>query len=584
MPPSNVATSSSNAIVTITTTATAGAGASTLDPAAITDPVPAPSHLSLTVGGSSISHKGKERSPASDQPSATEIPFPVGRAPSYFDRYPRQMSHPTPQRHNPHGRAMRTLASSTSTLHSDLSSNSNFANVTLTGSSGRSDLHLSSSRHTHTHTDDLVLKSPPPRRRSRRVSNRRSSGEHRSDHSYLRISDSSSLTQIETPPQTPIDLSAPRPLFDPFSVVVSAPVSGVETMDALVDGMNNFGKDDMFMGSGGISRPTRSKDKFHPLFQPPLPTPPPGVTLGGGLSRKVSSKSRVSRHDDGADTDNDADDDDEMQPRTTKTLSARQSSRPKVARPTSPTVTAGSSLPRSTDSSPPPSPVPSRSDTKSVTPSISDIIRAYAPLGQQARSRLSTARDSIKVSSHDHETVYEEQESEPEPVSAAEEAELVSRTSVDSIAEEVRTTLRNQTTSPVVQAPALSSQSSRSRHSFMSEQSAPGSPWSEGRRTTPHVGADPSEETAMVDVTPPRTQSQAIAEYLRSVRLTTLLKLTRPPHASVENPLVVSLSDLGSSTGYPLVVFLGLGGVRYISGLYDEMAECLGIRLITIDR
>jgi hypothetical protein len=228
--------------------------------------------------------------------------------------------------------------------------------------------------------------------------------------------------------------------------------------------------------------------------------------------------------------------------------------------------------------------VPSRSDTKSITPSISEIIRAYAPLEQQARSRLST-RDSIKASSHGHETVYEEQESEPEPVSAAEEAELVSRTSVDSIAEEVRMTLRNQTTSPVVQAFALSSQSSRSRHSFMSEQSVPGSAWSEGRRTSPsHVGADLSQETTTVDVTPPRTQSQAIAEYLRSVRLTTLLKLTRPPHASVDNPLVVSLSDLGSSTGYPLVIFLGLGGVRYISGLYDEMAECLGIRLITIDR
>lgn len=581
MPPSDVATPSSNAtgIVTITTTATAGARASTLDPAATTAapaPTAAPSHLSLTVGGS---YKGKERSPASDQPSATEIPFPVGRAPSYFDRYPRQMSHPTPQRHNPHERAMRTLAS-TSTLHSDLSSNSNFANVTLTGSSGRSDLHLSSFRYTH--TDDLVLKSPPPRRRSRRVSNRRSSGEHRPD---LRISDSSSLTQIETPPQTPIDQSAPRPLFDPFSVVVSAPVSGVETMDALVDGMNNFGKDDMFMGSGGISsRPTRGKDKFHPLYQPPLPTPPPGVTLGGGLSRKASSKSRVSRHDDGADADNDADDDDETRPRIIKTHSARQSSRPKVATPTSPTVTAGSSLPRSTNITPPPSPVPSRSDTKSITPSISEIIRAYAPLEQQARSRLST-RDSIKASSHGHETVYEEQESEPEPVSAAEEAELVSRTSVDSIAEEVRMTLRNQTTSPVVQAFALSSQSSRSRHSFMSEQSVPGSAWSEGRRTSPsHVGADLSQETTTVDVTPPRTQSQAIAEYLRSVRLTTLLKLTRPPHASVDNPLVVSLSDLGSSTGYPLVIFLGLGGVRYISGLYDEMAECLGIRLITIDR
>jgi hypothetical protein len=266
-----------------------------------------------------------------------------------------------------------------------------------------------------------------------------------------------------------------------------------------------------------------------------------------------------------------------------KTLAARQSFHSGVTRPISPAATTGSSLPRSRDSSPPPSSLLSRSDSKSVAPSISEIIRAYAPPEQQSRS---TARNSMRASSHGHETVYEEHEPEPEPVSAAEEAELVSRTSVDSIAEEVRATLRNQTTSPVVQAPALSSQSSRSRHSFMSERSSvPGSPWSESRRTTPsHSGADPVEEMATADFAPPPTQSQAIAGYLRSVRLTTLLKLTRSPHASLENPLVVSLSDLGSSTGYPLVVFLGLGGVRYISGLYDEMAECLGIRLITIDR
>ena len=118
----------------------------------------------------------------------------------------------------------------------------------------------------------------------------------------------------------------------------------------------------------------------------------------------------------------------------------------------------------------------------------------------------------------------------------------------------------------------------------MSEHSVPGSPWPDGRRAMPSQnGEDPSQQVAAVEFTP-SSQSQAIAEYLRSVRLTTLLKLTRSPHASKENPLVVSLSDLGSSTGYPLVIFLGLGGVRYVSGLYDEMAECLGIRLITIDR
>ncbi|KZT74780.1 alpha/beta-hydrolase, partial [Daedalea quercina L-15889] len=66
--------------------------------------------------------------------------------------------------------------------------------------------------------------------------------------------------------------------------------------------------------------------------------------------------------------------------------------------------------------------------------------------------------------------------------------------------------------------------------------------------------------------------------------LTTLLPLTRFPHASKDRPLTVSLSDLGCRTGHPVVVFLGLGCVRHIMGLYDEMAECLNIRLITIDR
>ena len=188
----------------------------------------------------------------------------------------------------------------------------------------------------------------------------------------------SSFTQIETPPQSPIDLSTHRPIFEPYLVVVSAPIPGIETMDALIDGMNSFGKDDLFMGCIS-SRSTRTKERFHPHHQPPLPTPPPGVTLGGGLARRRSSNSRASHHDDGTDTGNDADEDNDARPRIIKLLAARQPSRSKVSRPTSP---AAASLPRSKDCTPPPSPQPSRSDTKSVrsvTPSISDIIRACAP-------------------------------------------------------------------------------------------------------------------------------------------------------------------------------------------------------------
>src|SRR5258708_1524754 len=85
-----------------------------------------------------------------------------------------------------------------------------------------------------------------------------------------------------------------RPFFDPLSVVISALISGVEMMDALVGGMNSFGKDDFFMVSGGISpSTTRDKDKFRPLYEPRLPIPPLGVTLGGGLSRRKSSTPRM---------------------------------------------------------------------------------------------------------------------------------------------------------------------------------------------------------------------------------------------------------------------------------------------------
>ena len=234
--PTSTATSVISSNDAATSTVIDTATTSTADPS---DPL-------LRVDGLSLVSKGKEKSSGSDQP---EIHFPIGRAPSYFDYYPRQMT--LQQRH---GRA-------TGSHHSDLSPISNVANVAVNRFSGRSDPLLSPSGSTH--NDDLVLKTPPPpRRRSRRVPPNRSSSEHRSELSHLRISDSSSFTQIETPPQSPIDLSTHRPIFDPFSVVVSAPIPGVETMDALVDGMNSFGKDDFFMGSGGISsRSTRTKER-----------------------------------------------------------------------------------------------------------------------------------------------------------------------------------------------------------------------------------------------------------------------------------------------------------------------------------
>ncbi|KAF8259772.1 hypothetical protein EI94DRAFT_1706845 [Lactarius quietus] len=238
----------------------------------------------------------------------------------------------------------------------------------------------------------------------------------------------------------------------------------------------------------------------------------------------MSSKSKASHLDEGADADNEADKEHKACPQPRKPPSlCHPSSRPKASHSTaSSLLTRGGSLSCSTNGSCPPLPQLSWSDShKKVPPSISEIICTYTPPQQQARSHPSAARDSMRSSNHGHQTAYEDElESEPEPVSAVEEAKLVSRTSVDSVAEEVNMMLHNQTTPP----------------SFKLPLSAP----------NPHTLNNSIDYSPQVHSFSPRINRQ-------------------------------------SPRRYPLVVFLGLGGVRYVSGLYDEMAECLGIRLITID-
>lgn len=46
----------------------------------------------------------------------------------------------------------------------------------------------------------------------------------------------------------------------------------------------------------------------------------------------------------------------------------------------------------------------------------------------------------------------------------------------------------------------------------------------------------------------------------------------------------VSFADVGSPTGQPVFVYLGLGAVRYLIGLYDELASLFNLRLICVDR
>ena len=414
-------------------------------------------------------------------------------------------------------------------------------------------------------------------------------------YSYpIRDSNSSSLSHFEDTPQTPIDDSFFRdPVFG-APVVVAAPIAGVETMDALVDGMNGFGGDDHFMGMGGMSARTAKYTKaafHHPLYHPPLPTPPPGVTLGGALPRKQSRRSR--------DSDADEDDEDTSRTRSPPPRTKKGSHRTPTRMPSSATVTTTS--PRRPSSSPSPSPSTTEFPKspplppKTVAPSISEIIRAHAPPEQQVRSRktsyaTSNGHDSV-AHTHSSHAKHREPEHKLATHPAEDEADLVSRSSVDTLAEEIQQTLKVQERSVVprtvhkarsFQQPAAP-ELARSLSSPRPDSRRQSSIYSYSTTISDQPPLPPLDLMGLTKV-PVNSPSQTIAQYLRSTRLTTLLRLTRSPHASRGAPLTVSLSDLGSPSGFPIVVFLGLGCVRHIMGLYDEMAECMGIRLITIDR
>ncbi|PWN21402.1 hypothetical protein BCV69DRAFT_311913 [Microstroma glucosiphilum] len=76
------------------------------------------------------------------------------------------------------------------------------------------------------------------------------------------------------------------------------------------------------------------------------------------------------------------------------------------------------------------------------------------------------------------------------------------------------------------------------------------------------------------------TAKEGVQSFVRSSRLTRIITLEDPPHTDLK----VSLADVGAPGGHPVFVFLGLGAVRYLVGLYDDLASLLGLRLICVDR
>lgn len=403
----------------------------------------------------------------------------------------------------------------------------------------------------------------------------------------LRFSGTSSL---EDPPPTPSDAFSIRgyPALD-FPVVVAAPISGVETLDALVDGMNGIAgasMEDLF------SRNMSSSSRFvlpghHPLYQPPLPTPPPGIVLGKGKGRRRDNAVI-------------SDDDDIPSTKPRSHPRYRHNLVPSFSRKASTSTitvdpTLSDNIPLSDfNNHTPPSTIQPTERPRTVIPSISEIIRNHAPHTLERTRTPPSVHTPGYV--HGNGTLLvgpEEEESEPEPLTPDEEAELLSRSSMDSIEHEVRRTYNNQKNSQVTappsngpRAPPLASCPSNTSDGSsvrLGVRAAASDTYTHSSSTAsahaPQQSFDPIQFSAS-----PTSTSQAIAEYLRSARLTTLLKLTRYPHASLDHPLTVSLADMGDPNGFPLIVFLGLGCVRHIMGLYDEMADCLGLRLIAVDR
>lgn len=388
----------------------------------------------------------------------------------------------------------------------------------------------------------------------------------------LRYSGSSTF---DSAPQTPIDA------FAYHGQSIETVVVGVEAMDAMVDGMNGMDSDAYF--GGGRSKMFRSRfakiPHHHPLYQPPLPKPPPGIVLGGGKSRPDGSASGSSDEEELPTTPG---------PRSTNRRAAHpSSSQPTRMLDVTPPALASRASSEPIHSARHPNPDdPLRAarleeNRKSIVPSISEIIRSHALPAAQVRTRQIPGRSFM---GRHPATLREETESEPEPLTADEEAQMMTRSSIDSIANEVQQTLRNQRTSKLAaDLPPLLHTSPIREMTYIAEK--PASPQSETGPTSLYASSAPSTHAPYSMYEPAQTDpSQDIAQYLRSTRLTTLLRLTRYPHATPQQPLTVSLSDLGSRTGFPVVCFLGLGCVRHVMGLYDEMAEILGLRLITIDR
>lgn len=431
----------------------------------------------------------------------------------------------------------------------------------------------------------------------------------------LRYSASTLDRSSFSPPQTPVGTY--HSLFSGDNVVVAAPVHGVEMMDAFVDGMNGTAEQSSSDGNDyriasssrsrrhreGVKKHLSSLEKRHPGLHPhpPLPKPPQGVKLGTP-NREASILDEVEQpileRPPRA-----------VRPRVRSSTNVETTPPSPMRSSTDPVIRKGRSSshlrkPKSTLDPEPPSKNPTidqiikgmgkrgdeavtpKSSRPSTAPSISDIIRTHAP--ELAKPKLSRASPILPTSLE--ETEHDDDD------------DRASRSSLDSITHEVRSTIQKVQHSPLHHARSFPNRPTASappttygggfRSSIRVSESEHESPLEAPRyarsvySASSHgygAGFDGSSFfAASINTTTPAAadSAMAVAQYLRSPRLTRLLTLRRPPHRGLQ----VSLADVGNPNGRPVMVFLGLGCVRYLIALYDEMAEALGLRLIAVDR
>jgi hypothetical protein len=115
--------------------------------------------------------------------------------------------------------------------------------------------------------------------------------------------------------------------------------------------------------------------------------------------------------------------------------------------------------------------------------------------------------------------------------------------------------------------------------SFQTSRDSPARLKTERRSTTPSRNSNGTPSFSIKE--DEEEQALAVALYLRSPNLNRNFSFPRP---HPEPPLRVSVAEVGSLTGSPVLLFLGLGCVRYLTALFDDLAKALDLRLICIDR